>query len=154
MAFTHENHPISAAVGQVWHQISLRMDRHLCEAGTGLSSDQFRVLTVLWAEDGLSQQILADMLGRDRSAVTRMIDTLEKKGLVERKACPVDARVKHIFLSSKGRQIKDKASQAASSAVCDALKGFNDEEKLAFESMLGRIFNNLKSQKDENGNIT
>jgi DNA-binding MarR family transcriptional regulator len=148
-ASANANQPIPDAVGQVWHQISLRMDKHLCEAGTDLSADQFRVLTVLWADDGQSQQCIADLLGRDRSAMTRMVDTLEKKGFVERRACPVDARVKHIYLSKKGKQIQQKASQAASGAVCEALRGFSEDEKRIFASMLGRVFENLKNQKIE-----
>lgn len=143
---SQKKNSIPETIGKVWHLVSLRMDRELCAAGTDLSADQFRVLTILWADDGQNQQTLADRLGRDRSALTRMIDTLEKKGFVERKACPVDGRVKHVFLAAKGRKIREKASSAAAGAICDALKGFSAEEKEDLEDMLSRMAVNLSTE--------
>lgn len=45
---------------------------------------------------------LADRVLLSRSGLTRLVDRLEREGLVERAACPGDARVTHAVLTEAG----------------------------------------------------
>ena len=43
-----------------------------------------------------------------RSGLTRLVDKLEKAGLIRRKACPTDGRVQHAELTDKGVEVLRK----------------------------------------------
>src|SRR5215207_10606853 len=71
----------------------------------GLTRAQWLVLTRLYRRPGTSQTELAEMLEVDRASAGRMIDRMEKGGWVERRADPVDRRVKRLHLTPEARRI-------------------------------------------------
>ena len=66
-----------------------------------ISPEQFSVLSHLWQKDGRPQNELAICTNRNRANVTRIIDILERDGIVERRDHAVDRRVFNIFLTEK-----------------------------------------------------
>lgn len=68
-----------------------------------LSPSQFNILNLLrGSSEGLTQVELSRELIMHRSNVTGLIDRLEDRGLVQRKANPQDRRAWRIFLTKKG----------------------------------------------------
>ena len=65
---------------------------------------QFSVLVVIEANPGLSQADLADTLGIERARLVRLLDGLEKRGLMRREASPVDRRSHALFLTEAGEK--------------------------------------------------
>jgi DNA-binding MarR family transcriptional regulator len=71
-----------------------------------LSPSQFNVLNLLHANPrGCSQTELGRQLLTHRSNVTGLVDRLEKRGLVERRAAPGDRRVYRVLLTSAGETL-------------------------------------------------
>lgn len=71
-----------------------------------ISESHFNVLNILaFATQPLSQRELSDQLLTDKSAVTGLIDRMERKELLRRKASPKDRRVYHLQLTPKGRAL-------------------------------------------------
>lgn len=69
----------------------------------GVSEAQFNVLQLLArADKPLSQQELSAQLLTDKSAVTGLVDRMEKKLLLRRVPSPGDRRVRHLQLTTKG----------------------------------------------------
>ena len=56
-------------------------------------------------ESGLKMSRLTKMLGIDNSTTTRLIDGLEKKGLVRRRRDDFDSRSLRVFLTKDGEKI-------------------------------------------------
>jgi len=77
--------------------------------GINLSKEQFIVLKYLHEEDGRKQNELAFITNRSKTALTRLIHTMEKKGLVSRKVCKEDLRINHVYLTQKGKEIWAKS---------------------------------------------
>jgi DNA-binding MarR family transcriptional regulator len=75
-----------------------------------LSRMQFVILTKIEQNEGLSQIELACFVQRNKSSLTRMINTLHRKGYIYRETSESDKRMKHIHLSDKGKMIVDKAT--------------------------------------------
>jgi len=71
---------------------------------TGISLAHYDVLVQLALADDhrLRMHELADRVLLSRSGITRVVDRLEADGLVERKACPSDARGAFAVLSDAG----------------------------------------------------
>jgi len=129
--------------GVLYYLLSKRLNSLLAEAGVGITVDQFRLLTMLWKEDGITQQQLADKLGRDRAGVTRMTDILEDQGILVRVADKSDRRVNLLYLTKKGREIEPLAAAAAQRALDDMTKDFSPEEKNVFAQLHNRAIHNL-----------
>lgn len=66
------------------------------------------MLSSLWREQGVTQQVLADRTAKDKACLTNLMTNLEKKGYVCRKEDPTDRRNKLVFLTPEGEQFKEQ----------------------------------------------
>ena len=60
----------------------------------------------------LRQTALAQAMGLSLSRVSRVIDLLEQRGLVERRRCPVDARATNVRLTRPGISLTRRAQRS------------------------------------------
>lgn len=81
------------------------------QATDGISLADFDALIQLALAGGqLRMSELADRVLLSRSGVSRLVDRLVTEGLVERRACPTDARVSWATLTDQGRDRLECAS--------------------------------------------
>lgn len=76
-----------------------------------ISSSEFPFLLYLNGNDGVTQETLVNFYGMDKAAVTRSIQSLEKKELVYRAKNNDDLRCNHIYLTHKARQLMPELKQ-------------------------------------------
>lgn len=138
---------IGRYIGRLRYLGLKRMNELLTEAGTGITADQFRLLTHLWKQDGIPQQRLALVLGRDRAGVTRMVDILENQHIITRIADADDRRINLIYLTKTGKKLEKKAAECAQIYLNEMMEGFSEDEKQHFSDLLLRAVTNLKKQK-------
>jgi DNA-binding MarR family transcriptional regulator len=74
---------------------------------------QYSVLVVIGANSGLSQSDLADTLGIERARLVRLLDLLEKRGLMRRLPSPRDRRSHALQLTAAGQKVLKKAKALA-----------------------------------------
>lgn len=91
-----------------WH---LRMNQHL--RPVGLTLTQFSLLAGLyWLSrqgEAVTQQRLADYAHTDRMMTSKVLQTLEKKGLVARHSHPHDGRARQLALTAAGEALLRQA---------------------------------------------
>ncbi|MFM7497963.1 MAG: MarR family winged helix-turn-helix transcriptional regulator [Bacteroidota bacterium] len=138
-------------MGKIWNAYGLRLEQAFREANLPLNSEQFRFLKTVQERPGQYQEIYARMTGRDRSSTTRMIQSLLRKGWIERsleKDQPEldqkDTRVKRIHLTPLGSDWLAKASQPAMNVLFPAWDNFPGEEREMLEQLLQRIYINIQ----------
>ncbi len=73
-----------------------------------LTPPRFTALVIIGANPGLSQSVLAQVLGIARSGAMLMADYLEGRGLVERRRRPGDARAWGLYLTRGGQQFVER----------------------------------------------
>lgn len=78
--------------------------------GIELTKAQFILLKRLIENEGQPQHNLAFITNRDKTSLARLISTMEKKGMVQRKVCEKDRRINHVFITDYGRGIMEKAA--------------------------------------------
>src|SRR5690242_10371350 len=71
-------------------------------AALDLQPPQFRVLNMVDAAEGQSQQAIGEAIGAPASRMVAIVDELERRGLVERRPHPSDRRIRTIFLTGEG----------------------------------------------------
>jgi DNA-binding MarR family transcriptional regulator len=91
----------------------------------GLTVNDYEALLLLSRADGnrMRRVDLADRVQLTASGVTRLLDGLERQGLVEKATCAADARVTYAVLTDAGRS---KLEEAACSHVA-AIRGVFEE---------------------------
>jgi DNA-binding MarR family transcriptional regulator len=75
----------------------------------GISPGSMKTLLRLEPGQGVPMRDLADFWGCDASYVTSLADSLEERGLVERRPHPTDRRVKMIALTEQGMAARQQA---------------------------------------------
>lgn len=99
---------------RLWARLFERISAHMehlegqLSRDVGLSAAQAMFLRKMDPERGLPMSSLACTLKCDASNVTWMVDRLERDGLLERVACPGDRRVRHIVLTPKGVEVRQR----------------------------------------------
>lgn len=71
-------------------------------AGYDLSREQYELLQVLWEEDNVNQQTISRKLEKNKYNVTKLLNTLCKRGYVQRKMGKEDRRNNFVVLTEKG----------------------------------------------------
>jgi DNA-binding MarR family transcriptional regulator len=101
-------------------------------------------LRAIAGNPGISQQVLASLLGMVPSRLVSLLDELERRGLVERRDQPEDRRVYAIHLTEKGSKMMadiGRVARAHDDAVCAAL---SEKERELLWSLLARIADDQK----------
>ena len=103
--------------------IARRLQKKFNQADLSLTIEQWSVLYHLWKEDGISQQDLCKATYRDKPSMTRLVDNLEKAGMVKRIHSKADRRKNLIFLTDKAKEMQDTCYGFAEETVEEALEG-------------------------------
>ena len=82
------------------------LNREFLKAGFDLSREQYELLQVLWAEDHVNQQTISKRLQKDKYNVTKLLNTLTKRGFVQRKMGQEEKRNNFVVLTEKGIEAK------------------------------------------------
>lgn len=80
------------------------LQRTLRRHGVNVTFETLQVLSCLWREQGATQQMLAERTARSKASLSSLMNTLEKRGYIERCVGPSDRRNKQVFLSREGER--------------------------------------------------
>jgi DNA-binding MarR family transcriptional regulator len=100
---------IEESLGYLVNRAARLMAHELAErirpAGIGIGT--WAVLLFLWARDGSTQSELASRVAIEPPTMARTIDRMVRDGLVARRPDPKDKRVARIYLTNRGRSLRD-----------------------------------------------
>jgi hypothetical protein len=129
--------------GQASTAIARRLQKRFNEAGLNITIEQWSVLYHLWKSDGMSQQQLCHASFRDKPSITRLVNNLEKIGLVNRVAVPEDKRINRIFLTKSGVKLQAQTLQLADETLQEALRSVPANKIDVCKEVLQIVYNNL-----------
>jgi DNA-binding MarR family transcriptional regulator len=112
------------------------------QAGHGLTVVGYEALLLLSRadENALRRVDLAEGLGLTPSGVTRLLDGLERDGLVAKKTCAEDARVSYAVLTDAGRVRLERASCSHVGSVRALFEErYTTQELETLTALLGRL---------------
>ncbi len=74
--------------------------------GHAMTPEQWIVLVRLWQDDGATQSELVESTLKDKATLSRILDVMERNGLVLRRLDPVDARSRRVHLTRAGKDLR------------------------------------------------
>ena len=117
----------------------------------GATLQIWRVLAALREQDGRRMGDLSATTSIDVSTLTRLVDNMEKKGLVARQRDPEDARAIVLHVAPAGRRLTARILPIAERYEKVALQGFDPAEAEQLKAALRRLYTNMDGLKKPHG---
>lgn len=115
----------------------------------GLTMPQYRVLQCLGEEHGQRLTTLSERLLRAKSTITRIIDQLERDGLVIRMSDDDDRRAQRVVLTPEGAEVLSKAHDAHQQALVYRVEqALSEPEQTEFCALLQKLHDSLVESLD------
>ena len=132
---------ISESLGYLVNRAARSMAHQLAQelrpAGIGIG--QWAVLLFLWARDGMSQAELSRVVAIEPPTMVRTIDRMVRDGLVTRASDPDDGRLTRIYLTERGRSLRDELIPNAIAVNSATLGRLTPAEGRALQRLLGKL---------------
>jgi DNA-binding MarR family transcriptional regulator len=128
---------------QAWYAFRTAMEAAL--RAEGLSGAQYAALSVLARDAGLSGADLARACNTTPQAMNGVVATLERAGLVARRAHPTHGRILQAYLTDEGRRRLDRATPAVRGVERAIESGLSPEEVAAVKRWLVAMAQRLDS---------
>lgn len=125
-----------------FNSLVAELNRSLHSVGLPINHAQFVILQKLFQKDGQSQSDIARIVGKDRAAISRSLNSLEENGFIIRKA--VTGSKNGVFLTEKAIANSNKIAEAINMATRKGRKGMSVEEYETGMNFLKKIFENLQ----------
>jgi MarR family transcriptional regulator, organic hydroperoxide resistance regulator len=102
-------------------------------------------LRFLSANDGITQRELADALQLARPTVTKMLQSMEKAGAIERRHDETDQRLTRVHLTATGRQLEVELRTVSAALIGDTIGELNEVDRRELERLLDALSGNISA---------
>ncbi len=109
----------------------------------GATLQAWRVLAALRERDGQRMGELAAATSIELSTLSRVVDGMERDGLLARRAGRADARIVKVHVTAAGRRLTRRLLPVAARYEAVALAGFSAGEARMLKAALQRVYDNL-----------
>ncbi len=134
---------IAYLVGRTSRAIMKRLTNKFSDSGFDVSYEQWSILVHLYRKDGQTQQELANIAVKDKAAITRLLNVLEKKNIVLRIPDRNDKRSKLVYLTNKAKEFKPHLLAIVEELLQEAEQGIGEAEIAQCRATLNKIFLNF-----------
>jgi DNA-binding MarR family transcriptional regulator len=117
-------------VGFLLSQLGFAASRRFVKAlePLGIHPREFLLMRFVASSQGQSQQALAERLGVPPSRMVAIVDSLEERGLLERRPDPHDRRIRALHPTAKGRGVLERAIKIAIEHEAQVCSGLDEQE--------------------------
>jgi len=108
-----------------------------------IGMSEWRLMVLLASEPWSQATRVDEVIGMDKSAVSRTLRSLERRGLATTRRNHVDSRRHEMALTREGLRLHDEIARVARARADHLLDGFSDEERDRLFSFMARLERNL-----------
>lgn len=136
-----KNDNIGKYISQIYRKGRISIGKGLEEYNIG--QGQFMFLLELYIEDGRNQEDLAEVLKIDKGTTARAIKKLEENEFVMREKDEHDKRFNRVYLTEKGKNIKDNIYFVLDQWDKKMSEQLNEEEREQLIKLLSKVCSNI-----------
>ncbi len=130
-------HLVKDATRALLRALQMRLTAHDVALG------HWTFLRILWEKDGLTQRELSEEAGVMEPTTFSALNAMEKLGYITRRQMPDNRKKVYVFLTSKGRELKDKLVPLAEDVNTIAVAGVPADNIAVTRQTLLAIIENL-----------
>ena len=137
--------PLTAGPGYFIRHAHLALGKSLADAlvQQSISFTHYYYLRTLFEEDGLTLTELSSRIPIDPATATRVLDTMERDGLIRRERNREDRRKVNIFLTSKAQDLRKPIVRTIERLSKAILTGISAADYAACRRTLARMAQNV-----------
>lgn len=139
----HLKNSLGHLMGRTSRAIMGKLQKRFAAAGYSISVEQWLLLVNLRNADNQFHQQLADNTFKDKTTVTRLLHSLEHKGLARRCTGTRDRRQKCISITAQGKKLLRQLKPLALEVQRGALQDVAEHELAACRDVLLKIYGNV-----------
>lgn len=109
----------------------------------GLEAGMIGVLSVVWLNPGVSQNDLAASLVLKKSAITKLVKTMEAQGLVTRRRVSEDRRMNALALTDAGHRMIEKVRRGTEEMQNTLFAGVAEDKRAVFFEVMATLLQRL-----------
>jgi DNA-binding MarR family transcriptional regulator len=119
----------------------------------GLTSRQALILLSCDLGEAETAAELAELYGLEVSSITRLVDRLERKRLIERTRSREDRRKTMLTLTLRGKSALERAVRIATPIALAMWKGVSEKERKTLAAIVNKILKNLDQMGPDQNNF-
>lgn len=132
-------------IGKTMKHIDLFLATKMSEHGVKLTRQQVILLKTLFHDGPQPQNNLAFLTDRDKTSLTRLLATMEKKNLVARITSPTDKRVNMVHLTKHGEKVLQEIMPVLMESIMIMQDQVPEEDQKAVIRTMERIQENIEN---------
>jgi DNA-binding MarR family transcriptional regulator len=143
---TNRDRPLPAdkaasSIGFLLSQVGIYAARQFAErlSALDLHPPLFRVMNVVDAYEGHSQQAIGEAIQAPASRMVSIVDELERRSLIERRPDPGDRRIRALYLTADGRKLLTRARRIAHEHEDEIMRGINASDRKRLIELLQKV---------------
>lgn len=126
-------------MGETFKMIGRLIAIEIPKQGVDITMEQFILLMAINRRTDTTQNELAQVFNKDKSAILRLTDELERKKLLVRIMDDQDRRKKTLMLTKKGVETLEKVEAIEAAIHEHMLTGVSNNELKVFSGVLNKI---------------
>jgi len=115
----------------------------------GITRIQWIALYYLGVNRDISQKDLALKMSVKDSSIARLLDRMERDNLVRREKSIEDRRITNVFLTDKGKEMREELLPEGEKFSNILLDGISEEELQIFDDVLCKMVKNVMERPTE-----
>jgi len=131
-------------IGKTMKHIDIYLNAKLSESGISLTRQQVILLKTLMHEGPLKQNDLAFVTDRDKTSLTRLLSTMEKKNLVARISSSEDKRANLVHLTKNGEKVLNETVPVLLTIVRELQEGIPNDDCETVIRVMKQIQENIE----------
>lgn len=139
-------------IGKTMKHIDLFIATKMAERGIQLTRQQVILLRILYHDGPFAQHDLAFLTDRDKTSLTRLLGTMEKKNLVARISSEKDKRVNMVHLTKHGEKVMNETTPVLLEVIMQMQEGISEKDQEVVISVMKRIQDNIGKQLESCSN--
>jgi MarR family transcriptional regulator for hemolysin len=141
-----QNLPLGMIIGRIKHEMIRLLKKRFKEQGEiEFTIEQYGLLHAINSEENdVIQKNMAEAMGKDKSSILRLIDSLEEKELVKRVIDTSDRRKNYLMVTKKGVRVIEKYLKIELGLIDELQQGLTKSEINTFYKVANRIKSNAE----------
>lgn len=144
----YSEYPIGFLVGRVARTLAIYINRVLAERGYYYSLEHFILMNYIIFHDCQNQRKLGLVLGRDKTGMARLLNSMEKDGLIYRQMDIHDRRNKLVHITERGKQLELEMKEIIGECNIDIESEINPDQLLICKQVLDQLYEKRREAGD------
>ncbi len=139
---------IGYLVGRASRALGMKLNRAFADHGYDITLDHWIIMNTSYCEGGKAQHEFVTITGRDKTAITRLIDDMETRNIVVRVPDQLDRRTKRVHLTHKGKELQMELLPIVWQVNQEAEKDIDQKDMKTCKKVLEELYQNAQSTNE------